>query len=183
MAERGYLLVSPCRNEAKLMRQTLDSVLEQTVLPAKWVIVDDGSTDETPDILAEYADKHDWITIVTVHDRGERSLGPGVVAAFYAGLDTVDLDDFDYLCKLDLDLRLPPRYFEILPRADDGEPPASRPAAAGPISRSTAGSCPSAMVSTRRSGPPSSTGCRRSRRSAGSSTQSTGMASIAIGAG
>jgi glycosyltransferase involved in cell wall biosynthesis len=50
----GYALISPCRNEAAYMRQTLDSVIGQTVRPAKWVIVDDGSTDETPQILLEY---------------------------------------------------------------------------------------------------------------------------------
>jgi biofilm PGA synthesis N-glycosyltransferase PgaC len=51
---------------------------------------------------------------VTRPDRGKRSVGPGVIDAFYAGLDVVDLDDFSYVCKLDLDLDLPPRYFEIL---------------------------------------------------------------------
>ena len=96
------------------MRQTLDSVIAQSVRPAKWVIVDDGSTDDTPEILAEYAKRHDWIRIVTRPDRGRRSVGPGVIEAFYAGYETVNPDDYDYLCKLDLDLRLPPRYFEIL---------------------------------------------------------------------
>jgi hypothetical protein len=78
------------------------------------VIVDDGSSDETPRILAEYARRHDWIQIVTLRDRGRRSVGPGVVEAFYAGYQAVNPDDYEYLCKLDLDLRLPPRYFEIL---------------------------------------------------------------------
>jgi glycosyltransferase involved in cell wall biosynthesis len=78
------------------------------------VIVDDGSTDETPRILAEYARRHDWIEIVTLGDRGRRSVGPGVVEAFYAGYRRIDPHDYEYLCKLDLDLRLPPRYFEIL---------------------------------------------------------------------
>ncbi len=96
------------------MRQTLDTVIEQSIRPALWVIVDDGSTDATPQILAEYAAQHDWIRVVTRKDRGTRSVGPGVIEAFYAGYDTIDPDDFDYLCKLDLDLRLPPRYFEGL---------------------------------------------------------------------
>jgi biofilm PGA synthesis N-glycosyltransferase PgaC len=109
-----YLLISPCRNEAEYMRQTLDSVIAQSVLPAKWVIVDDGSTDETPQILADYAALYPWIQIVTRKDRGHRAVGPGVIDAFYSGYAAVDPDAFDYLCKLDLDLRLPPRYFEIL---------------------------------------------------------------------
>jgi len=110
----GYALISPCRNEAAYMRQTLDSVIGQTVRPAKWVIVDDGSTDETPQILLEYRAKYNWIEVVTRKDRGQRSVGPGVIEAFYAGYETISPDDYAYVCKLDLDLRLPPRYFEIL---------------------------------------------------------------------
>ena len=109
-----YVLISPCRNEAAYMRQTLDTVIAQSIRPAKWVIVDDGSTDETPQILAECARLHDWIKIVTRTDRGRRAVGPGVIEAFYAGYETINPDDYNYLCKLDLDLRLPPRYFEIL---------------------------------------------------------------------
>jgi biofilm PGA synthesis N-glycosyltransferase PgaC len=109
-----YLLISPCRDEADFMRRTLDSVVAQSVRPATWVIVDDGSTDETPHILAEYAARHDWIEIVTRRDRGKRAVGPGVIDAFYAGYETVNPDDYEYLCKLYLDLHLPPRYFEIL---------------------------------------------------------------------
>lgn len=96
------------------MRRTLDSVIAQSVRPARWVIVDDGSTDDTPAILAEYAAAHDWITVVRKPDRGARAVGPGVIEAFYHGLDRVDAGDYPYLCKLDLDLDLPPRYFEIL---------------------------------------------------------------------
>jgi glycosyltransferase involved in cell wall biosynthesis len=110
----SYVLISPCRDEAAYMRETLDSVIAQSLRPAKWVIVDDGSTDETPRILAEYARRHAWIEIVTLGDRGRRSVGPGVVEAFYAGYRRIDPHDYEYLCKLDLDLRLPPRYFEIL---------------------------------------------------------------------
>ena len=109
-----YVLISPCRNEASFMRQTLDSVAAQSVRPTLWVIVDDGSTDETPAILAEYAARHDWIKIVTRGDRGHRAVGPGVIDAFYSGYAAIEPGDYDFLCKLDLDLRLPPRYFEIL---------------------------------------------------------------------
>src|SRR5262245_30668386 len=111
---RRYLLISACRDEAKYMRQTLDSVISQTIRPTRWVIVDDGSTDSTPQILAEYQERHDWIEVVTRTNRGRRSVGPGVIDAFYAGYETIKPDDYDYLCKLDLDLRLPPCYFEIL---------------------------------------------------------------------
>ena len=110
----NYVIVSPCRNEADYVKNTLDSVVEQSVLPDLWVIVDDGSTDDTPQILAEYAGKYSFIRVVTRENRGHRSVGPGVIEAFYAGLDTVELKQFDFLCKLDLDLIMPPRYFETL---------------------------------------------------------------------
>jgi poly-beta-1,6-N-acetyl-D-glucosamine synthase len=111
---KTYALISPCRNEAEYMRQTLDSVINQSIRPVRWIIVDDGSTDQTPAILREYQGTHDWIEIVTRKDRGSRSVGPGVIEAFYAGYETINPDDYEFLCKLDLDLRLPPRYFEIL---------------------------------------------------------------------
>ncbi len=96
------------------MRKTLDSVVAQTEKPALWAIIDDGSSDQTPEILAEYAAKHDWIRILPKPDRGQRAVGPGVVEAFYFGLDALEWKDFPYLSKLDLDLDLPPRYFETL---------------------------------------------------------------------
>ncbi len=109
---RRYLLVTPCRNEARHLRTTLDTTLAQSVLPSRWVIVDDGSSDETPQILAKYAAKYDFIRVVTRTDRGERAVGPGVIEAFYEGLRTVSLDDYDFVCKYDADLEMPPRYFE-----------------------------------------------------------------------
>lgn len=96
------------------MRQTLDSVVAQSIRPTQWLIVDDGSTDETPQILAEYAGRYAWIRIVTRADRGRRAVGPGVVDAFYSGYRAINPKDFDFVCKLDLDLLLPPKYFETL---------------------------------------------------------------------
>jgi len=111
---RSYVLISPCRDEEEYVRKTLDSVVNQSIQPNRWVIVDDGSTDKTPKILKEYSEKHDFISIVTRKNRGERKVGPGVIEAFYAGLNSINLDDYEYLCKLDLDLILPPEYFEQL---------------------------------------------------------------------
>jgi biofilm PGA synthesis N-glycosyltransferase PgaC len=119
---RRYLLISPCRDEAKYLRRTLDSVAAQSVQPAAWVIVDDGSTDETSAILEEYARRLPYLHVVRRTDRGRREVGPGVIAAFYAGLETVRLEDFDYLCKLDMDLDLPVRYFELLMQRLEGNP-------------------------------------------------------------
>jgi glycosyltransferase involved in cell wall biosynthesis len=117
-----YLVVSPCRDEAKHMRRTLESVAAQSVPPAAWVVVDDGSTDETPRILEEYALRLPFLRVVRIADRGRRAVGPGVVEAFYRGLAAVELEDFDYVCKLDMDLDLPLRYFEHLLRRMEEEP-------------------------------------------------------------
>src|SRR5262245_46584394 len=95
---RRYLLVSPCRDEAKFLRRTLDSVAAQSVPPTLWIVVDDGSTDETPAILQEYAQRLPYLRIVRRSDRGHRRVGPGVIDAFYAGLEQVRLEDFDFLC-------------------------------------------------------------------------------------
>lgn len=111
---RAYVVVSPGRNEAEYMRRTLDSMVAQSLRPTLWVIVDDGSTDASPEILAEYAAQHDWIRVVRREDRGHRAVGPGVIDAFYAGWETVEAANFAYLCKLDLDLDLPAHYFEGL---------------------------------------------------------------------
>jgi poly-beta-1,6-N-acetyl-D-glucosamine synthase len=119
---RRYLLISPCRDEAQYIRRTLDSVAAQSVRPALWVVVDDGSTDGTPATLAEYTRRLPYLRVVRRTDRGRRQVGPGVVEAFYAGLETVGLEDFDYLCKLDMDLDLPASYFEVLMQRMESDP-------------------------------------------------------------
>jgi len=119
---RGYLLVSPCRDEAQYLRRTLDSVAAQSVPPALWVVVDDGSTDETPVVLEQYARRLPYLRVVRLTDRGRRAVGPGVIEAFYAGLETVRLEGFDYLCKLDMDLELPVGYFEMLMQRMESDP-------------------------------------------------------------
>ena len=121
-AGRRYLLVSPCRDEARFIRRTLDSLASQSIAPSLWVVVDDGSTDETPQILEEYAQRLPYLRVLKRTDRGRRNVGPGVVEAFYEGVDSVALEDFDYLCKLDMDLDLPPRYFELLMVRMESEP-------------------------------------------------------------
>ena len=114
ISSRRYVLISPCRDEARYLRRTLDSVAAQTIPPALWIVVDDGSTDETPAILEEYSRRLPYLRVVRRTDRGRRQVGPGVVEAFYDGLAQVHLQEFDYLCKLDMDLDLPARYFELL---------------------------------------------------------------------
>jgi poly-beta-1,6-N-acetyl-D-glucosamine synthase len=144
-ASRKYVLITPCRDEAKFARRTLDSVVAQSVPPTLWIIVDDGSKDETPQILAEYEAKYPFIRVIHRKDRGFRKLGGGVIDAFYEGYQTINLDDFDYVCKLDLDLDLPPRYFEILMRRMESNPrigtASGKPWFAGPDGRRISEMC------------------------------------------
>ena len=121
-AGQRYCLVTPCRNEARYIRTTLETTCAQTILPALWVIVDDGSTDETPQILDDFASRYDFIRIVRRQDRGRRAVGPGVIEAFYDGLAHVDLAEFDFIAKFDGDLEMPPRYFERIMALMDADP-------------------------------------------------------------
>lgn len=107
------VIVTPCRDEETHLETSIRCMVEQTRRPDLWVIVDDGSTDRTPEILRDAAAQHDWIRVLTRADRGRRKVGPGVIEAFNAGLETVELDEFTYCCKLDADIEVPPRYFEL----------------------------------------------------------------------
>jgi len=82
---RDYVIIWLCRNESGYMREILTSVFRWPVRPMKRVIVDDGSTDHTSNILGEYSAKYDWIEIINRNDRGHRAVGAGVIAAFYTG--------------------------------------------------------------------------------------------------
>ena len=108
------LVISPCRDEARFARTTIESVASQSLKPTRWVLVDDGSTDGTSEILAEAAARLPFVRVLRRDDRGRRNVGPGVVEAFYSGLEGEELERYDYLVKLDLDLELPPEYFRIL---------------------------------------------------------------------
>lgn len=112
--DRRYLIITPCRDEAEFIARTIETVAAQTVPPALWVIVDDGSSDDTPRILARATEQHRFIRVLRREDRGARKVGPGVIEAFYAGYDSVNQGDFTFVCKMDADLELPPRYFERL---------------------------------------------------------------------
>ena len=122
MSSRRYCVITPCRDEAKYARRTLDTVTGQSEPPTLWVIVDDGSKDDTPRILEEYRARFPFIRVVRRADRGDRKVGGGVIDAFYSGYETINPDDYDFVCKLDLDLALPPRYFAILMDRMEAEP-------------------------------------------------------------
>lgn len=114
MDSRRLVVVTPCRDEEDHIEAAVASVVAQTQRPDVWIIVDDGSSDATPRMLQEVAQRHDWIRVVTMPPRQARVLGAGVVVAFNAGLATVDLADYDYVSKLDMDVELAPTYFETI---------------------------------------------------------------------
>ena len=108
--QTAYVLVSPCKDEARYIEKTLRSVARQTVKPVQWVIVDDGSRDDSMAIVAQYQSEMPFIKVIH-RDTGARAVGPGVIQAFNAGLAAVDVPH-DFICKFDVDLELPERYFE-----------------------------------------------------------------------
>ena len=110
-ATPSYVVVTPCRNEADHIEGTIESMASQTLRPSQWVIVNDGSTDATGDILARYAAIHPWIVAVDREDRGHRLNGSGVMHAVHDGLDRIEIDDWDFMVKLDADLTFEPDYF------------------------------------------------------------------------
>ena len=108
-----YVLISPARNEETNIRKTLDSVCAQTLLPVRYVIVDDGSTDATATIVREYAARHPWIELVQRPRNLERSFA-GKVHAFNAGWARVKDIEFEVVGNLDADLSFDADYLAFL---------------------------------------------------------------------
>ena len=109
----AYVLVTPARNEAQFIQLTLESVIRQTTLPLKWVIVDDGSTDGTHEIVRRYADRYAWMELVSLPVRHEHNFA-GKVGAFNAGYDRVKHLDFEVIGNLDGDVSFEAEYLEFL---------------------------------------------------------------------
>lgn len=108
-----YVLITPARNEAALIGETIQSVIAQTRRPAKWVIVSDGSTDDTDAVVAKYAAGHSWIELVRTPDRKERHFA-GKVHAFNLGYARVQDTPYDVIGNLDADITFDPNYFACL---------------------------------------------------------------------
>lgn len=108
-----YVLVTPARNEEDFIELTLQSVVSQTLRPIRWVIVSDGSTDRTDEIVQRYTVQHDWIELLRLPERAERHFG-GKVQCFNAGHERLAGFDYDIVGSLDADLSFEPGYFEFL---------------------------------------------------------------------
>jgi poly-beta-1,6-N-acetyl-D-glucosamine synthase len=113
--DRGELtlvLVTPARNEAALIEGTIQAVAAQTVRPARWIIVSDGSTDGTDEIVKAYTAQHDWIEYLRMPERRERHFG-GKAHAFKAAYERLQSLDYDVIGNLDADITLERDYFKF----------------------------------------------------------------------
>jgi glycosyltransferase involved in cell wall biosynthesis len=108
-----YVLITPARNEAAFIELTIKSVVAQTVRPLKWVIVSDGSTDGTDEIVKKYSTEHDWIELLRMPERKERHFA-GKVHAFNAGYARVKDLKYDIIGNLDADISFEEDYFSFL---------------------------------------------------------------------
>lgn len=107
-----YVIITPVRDEEEYIEGTIKSVCAQTVRPTEWVIVNDGSSDRTGEVIDRYALEHPWIRTVHRENRGFRKSGGGVMEAFYEGYKVLEPKDWDFLVKLDADLSFDTDYFE-----------------------------------------------------------------------
>lgn len=107
-----YVIITPARDEAKHIGETIRSVVRQTIRPVEWVIVDDGSTDATAEIVDRFAPQYSWITVVHRSNRGARENNVGAIEAFFDGYRALKSHDWEFLVNLDADLSLPADYFE-----------------------------------------------------------------------
>ena len=108
----NYVIIIPAYNEEEFIGRTLESLCNQVLIPSHLIVVDDGSSDATPEIVMQYTKKYPWIHLVQ-KEKSERSVGSKVVLAFNAGYESLPSDlDYEFIVKLDADLELPPDYFE-----------------------------------------------------------------------
>lgn len=108
-----YYIIIPTYNEEKFISLTLQSLVEQTVLPSKVVVVNDGSTDKTEEIVQSFVEKYLFISLVDTTSQAIHLPGSKVIQAFNKGLETID-DNYDFIVKADADLIFPPHYFETI---------------------------------------------------------------------
>ena len=118
----SHVVITPVRDEEDFLPRTIESMVNQTIRPAQWVLVNDGSSDNTGKVIYDAAAQHDWITAVHRTDRGYRQWGAGIIEAFYEGYNALRCDDWQFMTKLDGDLSFEPNYFEQLFERFDGEP-------------------------------------------------------------
>ncbi|WP_417858996.1 glycosyltransferase family 2 protein [Xanthomarina gelatinilytica] len=109
----NFYIVIPAHNEEAYIKQTLESLVTQTLLPKQLVVVNDHSTDKTQQIVERFVSKYNWISLVNTTSSDEHLPGSKIIHAFYKGFETLD-DSYDVICKFDADLIFPNNYLEQL---------------------------------------------------------------------
>jgi biofilm PGA synthesis N-glycosyltransferase PgaC len=109
----SYVLITPARNEEANIDKTIQSVLYQTILPKKWMIVSDGSTDKTDGIVTQYLPDNSWIELVRMPEHTDRHFS-AKVNCFNAGYAKAKDLDYDIIGNLDADISFDPDYFDFL---------------------------------------------------------------------
>ena len=115
MSRQGltYVLITPARNEQDFIELTIKAVISQSLRPLRWMIVSDGSTDATDEIVKRYAAQHDWIELHRMPEREERHFG-GKVACIKAGYDKVKDLSWNVIGSLDADISFDSDFFGFL---------------------------------------------------------------------
>jgi len=121
MTPARYAVITPARDEAANLRRLGEALRTQTVPPAAWVVVDNGSTDETVDTVAAFADELDWVQLASARPDAAAVPGAPIVRAFHAGLELVD-PTVDVVVKVDADVSMPADHFERLLGAFEHSP-------------------------------------------------------------
>lgn len=111
--EISHIVITPVRNEEKNIEYTINSMVSQTIKPVQWIIVDDGSSDNTYNLILKYTEKCKWITPIRKSTKLTENMGTGSVPkAFLYGMKYAKYNDYDFIVKLDGDLSFNDDYFE-----------------------------------------------------------------------
>jgi glycosyltransferase involved in cell wall biosynthesis len=119
--KNNYIIITPAKNEEKFIEKAIISVINQTILPLMWVIVDDGSSDSTAEIVKSYAEKYNFIRLVQREKGNSRNFG-NKVYAIRRGFDEVKDLEYNYYCNLDADVSFKSNYFESLLKKFEEDP-------------------------------------------------------------
>ncbi|ULC60185.1 glycosyltransferase family 2 protein [Flaviramulus sp. BrNp1-15] len=109
----NFYIIIPAHNEQDSIALTIDSLINQTLLPKQLVVVNDNSTDRTQNIVEAYTEKYSWISLVNSKSSNAHLPGSKIINAFYKGYETLD-ENYDVVCKFDADLIFPDNYLEQL---------------------------------------------------------------------
>ncbi|WP_347922665.1 glycosyltransferase [Pontimicrobium sp. SW4] len=116
-----FYIIIPAHNEEDTIGLTLESLVKQTLLPKRIVVVNDNSSDNTPQVISKYVKKYNWISSENISTSNEHIPGAKIINAFYKGLESLD-DNFDIICKYDADIIFPNNYIDSIAKLFKNDP-------------------------------------------------------------